>query len=208
VPEQSSLTMDIWTADGVFFKPENLLCTALHSAEILHSVVRGLRLTNKLTTWNKVLERVVVHHLDKKFPICCGNRRCSIVFTAARFWALSWDRWIQVTPSHPLSFISSLRLFFPVCLDLASSLFLHVSSPKLLTYFLIPLRTICLAHLPPLFDHPNRVWWGVRTTLLLIMRFSQNNYLRHHPLLEQLQFIFPLMQDTKFHAHIKQKAKL
>ena len=103
---------DVWTAGGVFFKSENLFWTALHSAEILHSVVRGLRLTNKLTTWSKVLERVVVHHLDKKFPKCCGNRRSIIVFTAARFSAVSWARWIQATPSHPVSFRSSLRLFF------------------------------------------------------------------------------------------------
>ena len=54
-------------------------------------------------------------------------------------------------PSHPLSFRCSLRLFFPVRLDLASSLFLHVSSPKLLTYFLIPMRTASLAYLTLLY---------------------------------------------------------
>jgi len=89
VTHSGRFVADIWTAGGMFFKSEILLYTALHSAEILHRAVRGLRLTNKLTTWSKVLESVLAHHLDKKFPKCCGSRRSIIVFTAARFLALS-----------------------------------------------------------------------------------------------------------------------
>jgi len=47
------------------------------SRSYLNHLVHGASLTNKLTTWSKVLERVVVHHLDKKFPKCCGNRKYS-----------------------------------------------------------------------------------------------------------------------------------
>jgi hypothetical protein len=57
-----------------------------------------------LTPWGKVLlEKPPVVQLLKYFPTFCGTRRFITMFTRARHWSLSWARWIQSTPPHPIS---------------------------------------------------------------------------------------------------------
>jgi hypothetical protein len=60
----------------------------------------------ELTTWTWVLlEKRIVSQSPKKFPAFCGIWRFITTFTrTCQFWA----RWIEFTPSHPISLRSSL----------------------------------------------------------------------------------------------------
>jgi hypothetical protein len=44
------------------------------------------------------------YSLSQKFPSFYGTRGFITVFTTACHWSLSWARWIQSTPSHPMTF--------------------------------------------------------------------------------------------------------
>jgi hypothetical protein len=67
-------------------------------------------LTNQLTPWSRVLEKVIVTVLVKKFPIIYGTQGFSTVFTRYCHWSLSLARCFQSTPSHPVSQRSILIL--------------------------------------------------------------------------------------------------
>jgi hypothetical protein len=62
------------------------------------------------------------HSASQKITHFYGTRRFIAVFTRARHWFLSWARWIQSTPAHPISLrhililSSHLRLGFTSCL--------------------------------------------------------------------------------------------
>jgi hypothetical protein len=49
----------------------------------------------------RVLEKLTVTPLVKKFLAFYGTRRFITVFTPSRHWFLSWARWIQSIPSQP-----------------------------------------------------------------------------------------------------------
>jgi hypothetical protein len=57
--------------------------------------------TTKLTPCSRVLEKLTVAYLVKKFPAFYGTRRFITAFTRARPWSLPWVRLIQSTSSHP-----------------------------------------------------------------------------------------------------------
>jgi len=65
---------------------------------------------------DRVLEKLIVTQLVKRFPAFYGTRRFITVFARARHWPLSCSRCIQSTPSHPVSQRSVLILsnFTPV----------------------------------------------------------------------------------------------
>jgi len=46
-----------------------------------------------------------------RFPSSYGTQRFITVFTSVHHWSLSWARWIQSTPSQPISQINILILF-------------------------------------------------------------------------------------------------
>jgi len=48
----------------------------------------------------------------KNLPAFYGALRFITVFTRARHWSLSWARWIQSTPSHPIYQIFVLILSY------------------------------------------------------------------------------------------------
>jgi hypothetical protein len=63
-----------------------------------------------LPSWGSVfLEKLIITQLVKKLPAFYGTLRYITVFTGARYWSLSWARWIQSTPSHPISLRSILK---------------------------------------------------------------------------------------------------
>jgi hypothetical protein len=57
----------------------------------------------QLTSWSTVLEKSIVAQLVKNFSVFYGPRRLITVFTKALHRSLSWTRWTQFTPSHPIS---------------------------------------------------------------------------------------------------------
>jgi hypothetical protein len=79
---------------------------------------------HELTAWSRVLlEKLTVAQLVKKFSALYGTRCFITVFTTARHCPLSWARWIQSTPSHPVSVRSILILYFHLRLYLPIGLF-------------------------------------------------------------------------------------
>jgi len=59
---------------------------------------------NSLTPWSRVLfEKLTVTQLVKKVPTFYGIWKFITVFLTTHHLTLSWARWIQSTPSHPIS---------------------------------------------------------------------------------------------------------
>jgi len=57
-----------------------------------------------------LLEKLIVTQLLKKFPTFYGIQMFFTVLKRPRHWLLSWSRWIQSTPSNPISLTSILTL--------------------------------------------------------------------------------------------------
>jgi len=63
------------------------------------------------TPWSRVLHKLVVSQLVKKFTAFYRTRRFITVFTTAWHWSLFWATWIQsTTHSHPVS-LRSISVF-------------------------------------------------------------------------------------------------
>jgi hypothetical protein len=59
--------------------------------------------TNQPTPWSwALLEKPPVAQLLKNLPTFYGSRRFITVFTRDLHWSLSWARWIQSIPIHPI----------------------------------------------------------------------------------------------------------
>jgi len=95
----------------------------------------------KLTPWGRVLvQKLTVAKLLKKFSAFYGTSRFITMFTRTRHWYLSWARWIQSTPRHPISLRSILILSSHLHLWLLAVLF-----PKYCVHFSL---FQCLLHAP------------------------------------------------------------
>jgi hypothetical protein len=90
--------------------PHACYMTLSHSSSTW-SCVRACDITNKQDPRSRFfLEKLTVTQLVKKFSAFYGTRRFITVFTTARHWSLSWARWTQSTPSHPIPLRSTLIL--------------------------------------------------------------------------------------------------
>jgi hypothetical protein len=139
-------------------------------------------------SWALLEEPPIVQPL-KNFPAYYGTRRFNTVFTRALHWSLSWARWIQSKPSHPISVRSILILSTHLRLDLISGLFPSGFPP--ITYMPCPSRPLWL-------DNSNYAWRRVQVMKLLIMQFSptsrhiislRSKYSPQYPVLNRRPFI-------------------
>jgi len=76
--------------------------------------------------WNFMVQNIIwkadCHSAYQKKSFLYWTRRFITGFTKAHHWTLSWDSWIQFTPSIPISLKSSLMLSSHICLGLPSGL--------------------------------------------------------------------------------------
>jgi len=81
-----------------------------------------------LTPWSRVLEKMIVTQLVKKFTAFYGTRRFITVFTRLHHWSPSWTTLIQSTTSHPVS-LRYILIILPshLCLGLPGGLPLQLS---------------------------------------------------------------------------------
>jgi len=85
------------------------------------------------------------------------------LFTRASYWLISCARWIQSTPSYPISVRSILKWFSHLCLGFLSGLFPSGFQTKILYKFLIfPTCATC-----PALHFCNDIWWSVQVMKLL-----------------------------------------
>jgi len=94
------------------------------------------------------METITVSRLVKKFRSFYGNQMFITVYTRTRHWSLSWARWIQSTPSHPISPRSILILSSHIRLGIPSGLFVSGFPTKIFYPFQkSSIRAAFLAHL-------------------------------------------------------------
>ena len=79
-------------------------------------------LTNSLTPWYRVLEKLTGLQLVKKFPAFHGTRRFITALTTVRHLSLSWASTIQSIYPYPTSWRSILILSTHLSLGLPSGL--------------------------------------------------------------------------------------
>jgi hypothetical protein len=98
-----------------------------------------------LTSWNRIIEKLIVAYLVNKFPVFYGIRKFTTMFSRAHHWSLSWLTWTQCTfPSYFPNIHSNIIIpSTPRCFEFL----LSFSFPtKFLNSFLIcPMRAKYLA---------------------------------------------------------------
>jgi hypothetical protein len=93
-----------------------------------------------------LLQKIIVTKLVKMFLAVYRTRMFVIVFTRARRWFRTWDRWFQYTPAHPFPLRSILVVSSHLSLVLLSGLFHSGFITKILyTFHFSTVFTICFA---------------------------------------------------------------
>jgi hypothetical protein len=101
-----------------------------------------------ITPWSwALLEKPPIAQLLKNFPTFYGTRKFITVFTRVLYWYLSWARWIQSTPPHPISLRSIFILSSYLRLGLPSGFFPSGLSTKILYAFHFSICATCPVHL-------------------------------------------------------------
>jgi hypothetical protein len=95
------------------------------------------------------------------------------VFTRTRHCSLSWARWIQSTPSHPISLKSIPILASHLRLDLPGDSSFQVFRPKFCMNF--SYHTCYMPHPPhsPWLDDPKNILRSVQVMTLLTLQSLQ-----------------------------------
>jgi hypothetical protein len=139
------------------------------------------------------------------------------VFTGACHWNLSWARWIQSTPFHPIS-LGSIQMSSHLRLGLRHGLFLSGFATKILYTFII--CTVCAAchnHLILLnlialiiFGKACKLWSSLCS---LLQPPSTSSLLGPNILLTPCSqtpsiCVLSSVRETKFHTHTKQQVQL
>ena len=142
---------------GYYIELCNASCCA---CQYKHVYLLTYLLTYLPTSWSRVLEKLTVCQLVKKFPAFYGTRRFITAFKSARHLSLSWARAIQFMPTHPTFWISILILSYQLRLGLPSGLFPSGFPTKTLyTPFLSPY--VLHASPPPFLIFLDLITWTI-----------------------------------------------
>jgi hypothetical protein len=108
----------------------------LHQCPEYLSVTTQYSLTH---SWSWALhDKLPILQLLKNYPAFYGTRRFIAVLTRALQWSLSWAKWIESIPSHPITLRSILILSTHLRLGLPSGLFASGFPTNILYAFLFP----------------------------------------------------------------------
>lgn len=115
---------------------------------------------------SRVLEKLIVRHLDMKFRTVCGIWKVITMFTRVHHFSLSWD----TSPSSvSLRLILLLSLYLHLVLPI--SLFPSRFSTKTHYAFLFSsMYATCPAHLIPCVLITLIVWWDIQITKPILMQ--------------------------------------
>lgn len=105
------------------------------------------------------LKKLIVAHLVKNFPAFYWIRRIITMFTGARYWPMSWARWIHPTPH-----------WFNACFNIVPP-YTRLPSGHFPSWFSTKIGRLSIYHLshlcymprpshPPWSDHPNTLGEG------------------------------------------------
>jgi hypothetical protein len=116
---------------------------------------------------------------------------------------LFWTRWIQLTPSYPLSRRCITLLFSHLCLGLPSGSYFQFFEPKLCMHFSsLPHMIRASVILFSWFNHPNNIWLSAQVMKLLITQCSPaSRHFLHtpqHPVLKHPQSMLLLWPTHKW----------
>jgi len=102
----------------------------------------------------------------------CLNSRFISMFTTAGRWFISWARWLQSTPCHPISVSPLLILSSYLRLGLPSCLFLMLFNHKVCMHFCFLLHIQHFTISSPLSWSPLWYWAGSKIVKLFIRTMS------------------------------------
>ena len=180
----------------------------MHVRPVFHWFIHSLwsneltdRPDNCWTTWSRVLEKLGLSQLAKKFSAFYGIQKFITVVTGAHL-----SRSIQCLPCHSISLRPRLILFH-LCRGPTGGLFPSGFSIKTM-YAPLPhaCHMACLSRYS-LLDYPDDIWWGVQILKLLIVQYyvvflffpPRPICLPQHPVLEHTQpAVLPQCKRPRF----------
>ena len=139
----------------------------------IKKIIERNKLSNQQTPRGRVFpEKLIDPKLVKKFPALYGTRRFITAFTRGHHLSVSWVRSEQSMPRQLISSIlilSLLRWSLQICLFPSGLSTRTLDEPLLSPYTSYMPRKSHSSR----FNHPNKVWWRVQITeLLIIVLFS------------------------------------
>jgi len=116
-----------------------------------------------------LLETFLLPRLAKKFPATYGTCKFIAFFTTAQHLSVTCARWVQFTPSYPVSLISIFKSAYNLFLGLPSSTSFRFP-PK------IPYKFCYMSHpfLTSWFGCPNNTWWADKIWSSSLRSFFQS----------------------------------
>ena len=144
-----------------------------HSSGLLHSVSTywlTILLTYFLTPWSRVLQKLTVSRLVKKFLAFYGTQRS--ITTLQNPTTSPYPEPDQFSPCPTTHFLKiHLNIILPPTPG-SSKWSLSIRLPHQNPAYISPLPHICYMPRPSHYSrchHPNNIWWGVQIIKLLIM---------------------------------------
>jgi hypothetical protein len=166
------------------------------------------RIRNSIRKYNKKLVT------DLGITAFYGTQICIILFTRICLWSISWVKWNQSIPYHPVP----LKIHFNIILSATHSstkwnLSFKISNQKFVhtSHSFLACCMPCPSHVL-WFDDPNNIFWGIKAPYAIFFCcFVPRNskyFPRQFGIKTAFVCVFLILWETKSDTHIKQPVKL